>query len=86
MSCTKYGDGWYCASNGGCQKNKGAFKGNKGLNAKRAAGEGKRTAMRALTNFLGKGRHLASNPTKKKKKKLERKDGLQIKILKYIKY
>lgn len=70
--CTKYGAGWYCANNGRCQKNKGKFKGNKGLNVKRAAGKAKRTGMRAVTNFLGKGRQLASNPNKKQKKKLKR--------------
>ena len=69
--CTKYGDGWKCV-NGNCQKNKGKFKGNKGLNVKRAAGNAKRTAMSVFTNILGKGRHLASNPNKKKKKQLKR--------------
>ena len=39
---------------------------------KRLFGNAKRTGMRVFTNFLGKGRHLASNPDKKKKKKLKR--------------
>tara|TARA_B100001059_G_scaffold230059_1_gene263666 strand:- start:153 stop:458 length:306 start_codon:yes stop_codon:yes gene_type:complete len=61
--------GWKCV-NGGCQKNKGAFKGNKGLNVKRAAGGAKRTAMQGFTRFLGK--LVPSNPDKKVKKKLKR--------------
>lgn len=68
--CTKYGAGWYCASNGGCQKNKGKFKGNKSLNVKRAGGKLKRAARKGFTRFLGK---LApANPDKKEKKKLKR--------------
>ena len=67
--CKKYGPGWKCV-NGNCQKNKGAFEDNKGLTAKRAAGNVKRSGMRAVTNFLGK---LApSNPDKKVKRKLKR--------------
>lgn len=70
--CTKKGPGWYCASNGRCQKNNGKFKDNNSQNVKRIIGQARRTGMKGLTKGLGMFRSVMNNPDKNKKKKLER--------------